>query len=183
MEQNNIEANGGTGDGENKGDLSPRRYRRRRRNRRQNDRTVRWYHDSLVGTEDAVDLSLTRFFISIDKDETPEIFFIPMMRWPERDEDGRIVGYKPMYAGDIERNAIPLSTLDIGLHTKALVDMKARLSRMKAEHYAARDQVPPPEPALHRIVVPPETKRRIVVHPEATPQAEPLKKRRLADLL
>lgn len=138
----------------------------RHRKRKRPPRTKRWYHDSQVGVEDLKGYVLARYFISIAEDETPEIFLVPMNREPIEREDGTYA-MKSTYAGDIERNAIPLSTLDLDAFYTSLVNAKARLMRMQQEFHARAGrevtQPPPsqpkrsqqqPQPLTHRLTIP-----------------------------
>lgn len=181
MEQNN-EANreAGTSD-----EAEPRIPRRQMRRRRRPRRTTAWYHDSVVGTELHNDLTVARFYVSKNPDETPEIFFIPMLRTLSLDAEGKINGYRPSYAGDVERNAIPLSTLDVGLFTKALVDMKSHLLRMKADFHESHGRTPPPEPEpLAPVVIPqPEPQAPVLHRQYVEPEPEKPATTKLADLL
>lgn len=105
---------------------------------------MRWYHESNVGTEDLLPNVVVKFFISIAEDETPEIYFLPMNRDTITREDGS-VGFKPVYAGDIERNAIPLSITDLDSVWNTLVSMKSKMLRMQ-DDFRGRPHEPPPLP-------------------------------------
>lgn len=123
----------------------------RGRRRQRKPRTMRWYHDSQIGVEDMKGYTLARFFISIANDETPEVFLVLMNREPVEREDG-VIGMKPTYAGDIERNAIPLSALDLDSLYNSLVTVKARMLRHQQEYHAAsgREVTLPPTPQPKR---------------------------------
>lgn len=136
-------------------------------------RTKRWYHDSQVGVEDLKSNALARYFISTAEDEIPEIFLVLMNREVVRRDDGTFA-MKSTYAGDIERNAIPISTLDIDALYTSLVNAKARMARMQQEFCAntGREvtQPPPaqpkrsqqqPAPLTHRLHIPKAVVRQV----------------------
>lgn len=149
-----------------------RRHRRRHNNR---PRTMRWYHETNVGTEDLRPNVVMKFFISIAEDTTPEIYFLPMNRDAVVREDGA-VGFKPAYAGDIERNAIPLSITDLESVWNAMVSMKSKLLRMQDEfHGRTRDYTDkkepkrsqqPPQPLTHRIEIPKQVLKSVAARPQ-----------------
>lgn len=134
---------------------------RRRRNRKKRERTLRWYHDSNVGVDDLKANVVAKFFITTAQDETPSIRLVLMNRDTIVRPDGSI-GYKPEYAGDIERNAIPLEILDLESLWNAMVSMKSRQGQMAAEFHGRpheEAQLPkrsqqPARPLVHRMNIP-----------------------------
>lgn len=164
MSNENNEPNSDTNNDQN----HPRR--RRKRNRRRGSRTIRWYHDSSVGTELHKQNVVLKFFISVAENETPEIFFIPMHRELVQREDGSI-GMKPIYAGDIEKNAVPLSILDLKSMWDSLVTMKARLLRMQEEHRGGEEKtIPIPEVPPEVFTAVKETARAMAAEEAARPK-------------
>jgi hypothetical protein len=171
----------------------------RRRNRRRRPRTLRWYHESNVGVDDLKPNVVVKYFISIAEDETPSIRLVLMNRDTVVKEDGSF-SMKPQYAGDIERNAIPIEILDLEAFWNTLVSMKARVMRMQDEfHGRTRDYetgrfVKPPEPKrsqqparplTHRLEIPAAVVAKAVAVP---PEQKPCEKsvpapRSLADAL
>lgn len=119
-------------------------HRKRNSNR---PRTIRWYADHNVGEDHSPTVAVARFFITIAPDESPELFMIPMLRQFVYDASGKAVGMKPQYAGDIERNAVPLSGLDIEKLYTAMTRMKTdMLRKQKLWGSLERPFVPPPGP-------------------------------------
>jgi len=118
--------------------------------RRKRQRTMRHYHDANVGPEDMKQYTVLRFFISTAPDETPEIFFIPMPREVRLKDD--VADLKTIYAGDIERNAIPLSLVAIDQLYKELVNMKAQLVRRQAEFKGITAESGPPRPKIDDLI-------------------------------
>lgn len=149
--------------------------RRRRPRRPPQERTREWYSDALVGPEgDTRPLTVARFYISTVNDEPPEIYFIPMPREYSAAHDGR-VGLRSVYRGNIERNGIPLSMLDIDALHSALVTMKARLLREQQEYKeggGGERRVRPrreAQPLTHRLAIP---EKLVTVVPEPPRDAE-----------
>lgn len=166
--------------------------RHRKRNRR--PRTMRWFHESNVGPDHGIANTVAKFFISTS--DNPEIFLVLMNREDVIREDGT-VGLKPIYAGDIERNAVPISMIDLDQLYNTLVTMKSRLERMKDDHRArgsrtaveagvaiekavleAFNEKPlqpkrsqqPPQPLTHRMTIPKKLVAGVQQHAPAPPE-------------
>ena len=124
----------------------------RHRPKKLRPRTIRWYADVNIGEDHSPTVAVARFYISLAPDLSPEIFFIPMMREFKYDDAGKLLGMKPQYAGDIERNAVPLSGMDVEKLFQAMAKMKADMGRkQKAWNNEPRGEVfvPPPRPRLN----------------------------------
>jgi hypothetical protein len=102
--------------------------------RKRKFRTMRWFGESNIGPDHGVANTVAKFFISTTR-ESPEIFLVLMNREGVTREDGTI-GFKAIYAGDIEKNAIPISMIDLDQLYNTLVTMKSRLERMKDDYHA-----------------------------------------------
>jgi hypothetical protein len=150
---------------------------RRRRNRKRRERTLRWFHDTNVGVDDLKANVVAKFFITTAQDETPSIRLVLMNRDTVIRPDGS-VAMKSDYAGDIERNSIPLEILDLEALWNAMVSMKSRQKHMADEfHGRPHKEEPslpkrsqqPARPLVHRMAFPPKVVAKVA--PKESPDA------------
>jgi hypothetical protein len=130
-------------------------------------RTIRFLKDANIGDDGKGNCVIIRFFITLDRNQKPEIFFLEMMREIVDTPDGG-VEFRPKYRGNIEANAVPLSGLDIEKWYHAMVETKARMLRMQQDWVDRQGGV---EPAPQKLYLLPSLLHVLDSAPVAKPEA------------
>jgi hypothetical protein len=99
---------------------------------------MRWFHDRFVGPPLGETAVMARFFISTAEDETPEIYFLPMNTELVARGDREFM--QTVHVGDRDRNAIPLSQIDVEALYNVMVMLKAKLLRIQADYHRSLER-------------------------------------------
>lgn len=91
----------------------------------------------MVGPQDMKGFTLARVYRSAATDETPEAYLLLVNSEVRSNPDGSTY-MRAFHAGDMQKNAIPLSMLDIDALTTALHRAKTQLLKDQAAYHERR---------------------------------------------
>lgn len=93
--------------------------------------------ETMVGPQDMKGFTLARVYRSAATDETPEAYLLLVNSEIRSNPDGTTY-MRATHAGDLQKNAIPLSMLDIDALTSTLIKAKAQLLKDQDAYHERR---------------------------------------------